>query len=231
MDESTARQLQSMRVAYAQLLEKFPIDSYEASMGVLENPLCDLWASAYIADCESDTFLELLRYRRSHFLHDSACTVGIDAECRVVAALTVSQEILPLADLIDRLEAERSDGRVTEETLDSIDSTLIAISEGLARKEAEEFRQAVGLVTQTHLQPLAGLVEQFVRSVVSWSPPERARRAIRDVLHALNAGLTLLGQPAMSLRSKSGAQQTAKPYSQYARARHSSKNSCQEKGS
>lgn len=177
----------SMRHEYSKLLAEYPVVSYEDAWSVLEPPLCALWLSAYKWMCNRQTYVELLLYRGAHFAHDSICSLGYEESCRVIGALTVSQEILPLRDLLVRLADQKRKGVPSAATLDLINNTLIALHEG-TRRQAEDLQQAAGLAAQLELRGAAGLVRPFIQSVEYWSR-RRAVHIVRKVERALHDGM------------------------------------------
>lgn len=172
MTESTRRELANLRAGYSRLLEMHPLDSYAEARQTLMRPLLELWKAAYEKSCPRDVHLELLDYRGCAFLHDSACTVSVDAVCRVVAALTTSQELLPFESLLARAIVERDNG-VTPATLELIDNTLSALLDAASRREAEALRRAMACSVQLHHQSVLDLMRRFVDDVQHWSPRPR----------------------------------------------------------
>lgn len=191
-----------IRHEYSKLLAECPIVSYEDAWSVLEPHLCALWLSAYKSLCNRETYVELLRYRGAHFVHDSICTLGYDESCRVVGALTASQEILPLRDLLVRLADQKGKGVSTAVTLDLIGNTLIARHEG-TRKQAEDLRQAAASAVQMELRGAADILRPFIQSVEYWSR-RRALRLVREVERSLHEGMRLLGVhcPKMNIKKE-----------------------------
>jgi hypothetical protein len=199
---SAKASFQEIRDEYARLLETHQIHSYRDAREALERPLCLLWMAAYKRTCKHETYLELLDDRGSTFLHDSSESIGVGPVNRVVAALTVSLEILPLEALLKRLQAERSSGRSFEETRFLVHLAFTSLIEGLSARNLEALTQAAAHIVGLDLQPIPALVDWLIPVIQSASSLRRARRILRRVLDVLNSGVAQIGEMPARLRMR-----------------------------
>ncbi len=187
---SAASPFQQIRAEYARFLEAYEIGTSKEARKVLEDPLCRLWIAVYKQNCTYPTALDLLDDRVASFLHDCAAYEGIGPVDRVVAALSVSQERLPLGNLLARLLAEREAGQTTSETLSLIRLTFISLSEGLSTKNLEKLTQAAARVLEWDQEPIPTLVDRWIDLYQSAASPTRKARLLGRALEVLDFGAT-----------------------------------------
>lgn len=178
---------QQIRAEYARLLEVYEIGSSKEARKILEDPLCRLWMAVYKQSCTYPTALDLLDDRVASFLHDCAAYEGTGPVDRVVAALSVSQERLPLGDLLARLLAEREAGQPTSGTLSLIRLTLISLSEGLSTRNLEKLTQAAARVLGWDQESIPTLVIRWIDLYQSAASPKRKARLLGRLLEVLGA--------------------------------------------